>query len=167
MSDRAAMQQAQLDVITVTLMREGINKHRARELADHFVNFTLTPPLPVQEPVGYVKGTYAGRLIYDTINPAVCLPVGMALYTAPLSVQEPVAWLYPEGFEALQNGKCWTTYPTEHEDCNIPLYTASPQRPWVRLTEQERNDLEDALGLVIGKPLFDAIEAALKEHNHG
>ena len=80
-------------------------------------------------------------------------------------VQEPVAWLYPEGLEALQNGKCWTTYPTEHEDCNIPLYTASLQRPWVRLTEQERNDLEDALGLVIGKPLFDAIEAALKERN--
>jgi hypothetical protein len=46
------MQQALVDVITVTLMREGINKHRARELADHFVNFTLTPPLPVQEPVG-------------------------------------------------------------------------------------------------------------------
>jgi hypothetical protein len=44
-------QQARVDVITVTLMREGINKHRARELADHFVNFTLTPPLPVQEPV--------------------------------------------------------------------------------------------------------------------
>ena len=33
-------QQARVDVITVTLMREGINKHRARELADHFVNFT-------------------------------------------------------------------------------------------------------------------------------
>ena len=100
MSDRAAMQQAQLDVITVTLMREGINKHRARELADHFVNFTLTLPLPVQEPVGYVKGTYAGRLIYDTINPAVCLPVGMALYTAPLPVQES---LTEEEIEAIGN----------------------------------------------------------------
>jgi hypothetical protein len=44
-------QQARVDVITVNLMREGIDKHRARELADHFVNFTLTPPLPVQEPV--------------------------------------------------------------------------------------------------------------------
>ena len=41
-------QQARVDVITVNLMREGIDKHRARELADHFVNFTLTPPLPVQ-----------------------------------------------------------------------------------------------------------------------
>ena len=35
-------------MITVNLIREGIDKHRARELADHFVNFTLTPPLPVQ-----------------------------------------------------------------------------------------------------------------------
>ena len=53
-------------------------------------------PLPVQEPVGYVKGTYAGRLIYDTINPAVCLPVGMALYTAPLPVQRPWVGLTEE-----------------------------------------------------------------------
>jgi hypothetical protein len=45
---RPEQQQARVDVITVTLMREGINKHRARELADHFVNFTLTPPLPEQ-----------------------------------------------------------------------------------------------------------------------
>ena len=51
---RPEQQQARVDVITVTLMREGINKHRARELADHFVNFTLPPPLPVQEPVGWV-----------------------------------------------------------------------------------------------------------------
>ena len=43
-------------------------------------------------------------------------------------VQEPVAWLYPEGFEALQAGKCWTAYPTEHEDCKIPLYTTPQQQ---------------------------------------
>ena len=41
-------EQARVDVITVHLVREGINKHRARELANHFVNLTLTPPLPVQ-----------------------------------------------------------------------------------------------------------------------
>ena len=50
-------QQARVDVITVTLMREGIDKHKARELADHFVNFTLTPPLPVQEPLEQVSPT--------------------------------------------------------------------------------------------------------------
>ena len=42
---------------------------------------------------------------------------------------------------------------------------ALAQRPWVGLTEQERNDLEDALGLVIGKLSFDNIEAKLKELN--
>ena len=41
---------------------------------------------------------------------------------------EPLAWLYPEGLEALQNGKCWTAYPTEHEDCKIPLYTTPQQQ---------------------------------------
>ena len=102
----------------------------------------------------------------DSDNPDIQLRAAVTLRAALAQpLQEPLAWLYPEGLKALQNGKCWTTYPTEHEDCNIPLYTASPQRPWVRLTEQERNDLEDALGLVIGKPLFDAIEAALKERN--
>lgn len=33
----------QMDVIVVNLVREGINKHRARELAEHFIKHT-TPP---------------------------------------------------------------------------------------------------------------------------
>lgn len=33
----------QMDVIVVNLVREGINKHRARELAEHFIKNT-TPP---------------------------------------------------------------------------------------------------------------------------
>ena len=33
----------QIDVIVVNLVREGINKHRARELAEHFIKHT-TPP---------------------------------------------------------------------------------------------------------------------------
>ena len=41
---------------------------------------------------------------------------------------EPAAWLYPEGLEALQAGKCWTAYPTKHETCDIPLYTTPQQR---------------------------------------
>jgi hypothetical protein len=40
------------------------------------------------------------------------------------AVQEPLAWLYPEGLAALQNGKCWTAYPTMHDGCNIPIYTS-------------------------------------------
>ena len=40
--------------------------------------------------------------------------------------QEPVAWLYPEGLEALKAGKCWTAYGTKQDDnCNIPVYLAA------------------------------------------
>ncbi len=40
-----------------------------------------------------------------------------------------------------------------------------PQRTWIGLTEQERNDIEDYCEMMIGKPAFDDIEAKLKEKN--
>jgi len=39
------------DMVVVTLVREGIDKHRARELADHFA------AQPEQEPVAWVDGS--------------------------------------------------------------------------------------------------------------
>jgi hypothetical protein len=46
----------------------------------------------------------------------------------------PVAWLYPEGLEALQKGKCWTAYGTKQgDDCSIPVFAHLPRRE----TEQE------------------------------
>jgi hypothetical protein len=41
----------QMDVIVVNLVREGINKHRARELAEHFIKHT-TPPAAQRQWVG-------------------------------------------------------------------------------------------------------------------
>ena len=41
---------------------------------------------------------------------------------------EPVAWVYPDGLEALKNGKCWTAYGTHQNEIMSPLYTAPPQR---------------------------------------
>jgi len=48
-----------------------------------------------------------------------------------------------------------------------PLYTKPQpsQKPWVGLTEKERNDIEDWCEMMIGKPAFDSIEAKLKEKN--
>ena len=89
-------------------------------------------------------------------------------WKAAQTVQEPVAWLYPEGLEALQNGKCWTAYPTEHEDCNIPLYTASPQRQWVGLTEFQFAEIYNKWNDSNGSTpwgLNQALEAKLKELN--
>jgi len=40
-----------------------------------------------------------------------------------------------------------------------------PRKPWIGLTEQERNDLEDYCEMIIGKAAFEAIEAKLKERN--
>jgi len=42
------------DVIVVNLVREGINKHRARELAEHFIKLT-TPPAPQRTWVGLTE----------------------------------------------------------------------------------------------------------------
>jgi hypothetical protein len=41
----------------------------------------------------------------------------------------------------------------------------NPKRTWVGLTEQQRNAIEDACKMIIGKPAFDAIEKQLKENN--
>jgi hypothetical protein len=38
---------------------------------------------PAQEPVARVTGVYGGRFTYEPLNPAMVLPVGMALYSAP------------------------------------------------------------------------------------
>lgn len=38
---------------------------------------------PAQEPVARVSGTYGGKFVYDPINRATILPVGMALYSSP------------------------------------------------------------------------------------
>lgn len=88
------------------------------------------------------------------------------------TVQEPVAWLYPEGLKALQNGKCWTAYPTQHEDCNTPLYIAMPpmpvQRPWQGLTEQDMPSGENPMfdhKYFIGGMVYAA--KVLHDKNHG
>ena len=52
--------------------------------------------------------------------------------------QEPVAWVYPEGVEALNAGKPWTAYGTRQEPNNIALYLSPqpdiPPYAWVTFT---------------------------------
>jgi len=38
---------------------------------------------PTQEPIAYVTGMSFGRFIVEPLNPAMVLPVGMALYSSP------------------------------------------------------------------------------------
>jgi alpha-D-ribose 1-methylphosphonate 5-triphosphate synthase subunit PhnL len=50
----------QMDVIVGNLVREGINKHRARELAEHFIKHT-TPPQRTW--VGLPESAFAGMTL--------------------------------------------------------------------------------------------------------
>jgi hypothetical protein len=79
--------------------------------------------------------------------------------------QEPVAWMDKDGdvlSASVVSGKGLR---------NIPLYTTPPQRTWVGLTDEERNDcLVDAdpcecLADPEAEELMRCIEAKLKEKN--
>ena len=127
------------DMIVVTLVREGINKHRARELADHFA------AQPVQEPIGEVVEVNNDGFKCEFSQH---LPVGTKLYTTPpLPEQEP--------WGACVSGRVFVGALPEHvrkltEDDGLPiqlLYTAPPQRPWQGMTEQDMPSGED--------PMFD------------
>jgi hypothetical protein len=88
----------------------------------------------------------------------------------PAPVQEPVAWpclIAEADFE--QNT---ITLEMQCSDYKVGagqhwLHTTPPaaQKPFVGLTEQERNNIEDYCEMIVGKPTFDAIEAKLKEKN--
>lgn len=59
----------QMDLIVVNLVREGINKHRARELAEHFIKHTH--PQPKREPLtGVIEvkeiGYHSLQLIFES-----------------------------------------------------------------------------------------------------
>ena len=68
------------DMVVVSLVREGINKHKARELADHFA------AQPVQEPVGEVVEVSDNGFRCDFNRR---LAVGTRLYIAPPAAQRP------------------------------------------------------------------------------
>jgi len=84
----------------------------------------------------------------------------------PEQEQEPVAWVYPEGLEALKAGKPWTAYGTRQEPNNTALYL-SPQPDiapyaWVTFTPYGDEDdvwYENPKGQLLEgwtyKPLYD------------
>jgi len=80
------------DMVVVSLVREGINKHRARELADHFA------AQPMQEPVAYYhphKGFYWAKPTHISA-PTVVDVEPLPLYATPPAAQRPWVGLEPE-----------------------------------------------------------------------
>ena len=139
-----------MDMVVGNLVREGINKHRARELADHFI-----------KQCNYTNGYCTGRS--DLL--------------AEQKAHQPVAWMYDiarYGPTDLR-GQQWRpaisrTKPNIHDSLvryMTPLYTfPSASKPWVGLTQQ---DIDIAFDDTQEGGGFDefarAIEAKLKEKN--
>jgi hypothetical protein len=81
---------------------------------------------------------------------------------------EPVAWMN-------KHGACKTSLFREmeagaKEEYTIPVYTTPPQRTWVKLTENQIDELEkEFIGFSVPNiyNFVQAIEAKLKEKNHG
>ena len=109
-----------------------------------------------------------------------------ALRQALETEQEPVAWMYTSQWKS--NERFITTYQSElttyKADKVWPLYTAPPKREWVGLNHFDRtllrtthaplktiyHDKNNSVCVEMVSDwdvFFDAIEAKLKEKNHG
>jgi hypothetical protein len=131
------------DMVVVTLVREGINKHRARELADHFAT-PLAAAQPEQEPVAYDK-TELNRFVQD---------------------------LYDEKMQEGKHGHYETMFHVVHQAIK-KVAPPVPQRQWVGLTDEEMSDTVADMEVDFGDLLWKVvcltklIEAKLKERNNG
>jgi hypothetical protein len=113
---------------------------------------------------------YQSRMSVQRFDEAV-----KALRQALETEQEPVAWRYkyPDGVWRFSNGERVNgSDPIKSQ----PLYTAPPKKQWVGLTDEERHsirewqEIQKELGPVWAPMmlyLYLAIEAKLKEKNHG
>ena len=110
------------------------------------------------QPDPYAKG-YADAMNWKVQNHIEHLP-------AAQPEQEPVAWVYPEGLDALKAGKPWTAYGTRQEPNNTALYLSPqpdiPPYAWVTFTPYGDEDdvwYENPEGQLLEgwtyKPLYD------------
>jgi hypothetical protein len=146
-------------MVVVSLVREGINKHKARELADHFA------AQPKQEPA---HGDI--RALKHRIHGLEGELIGYKKIIADLEaerepVQKPAACRFCHDARGCWAWQCY--HCGEIDDVQKPIPPAA-QRPWVGLTEQDMPSGED--------PMFDhqyfiagMVYAAkvLQDKNHG
>jgi hypothetical protein len=165
------------DMVVVSLVREGINKHKARELADHFA----TQPVQQAEPI---CPECKAAVLYE------CVACSSNNYPPQQQAEPPPEWplvkniLDEYGLDAIAFVAEWkaaqldkTSFTNwwngDYDDSENPhepdsaAYWAwagwqAAQRPWVGLTKVQQDDFADAYG---SYEAVCAIEAKLKERN--
>ena len=90
------------EVIVANLVREGIGKHRARELADHFINLTNAQ----QEPVAYLCENAVGHKYFRWKKPSSTYKP-IALYTSPQQPTVPDLIHHTDTSETLEYIQGW------------------------------------------------------------
>jgi len=132
----------QMDVIVVNLVREGINKHRARELAEHFIKHTH--PQPKRETPKAGDG-------YDLFYEAVRL-LDNAIFAQSGDVVRHDLAAHKEALDFFN-----------HVFTKLDLTPSQPKREWVGLTTAEFDEIHES-----HDTLHDAMWATitkLKEKN--
>jgi len=176
------------DMVVVSLVREGINKHRARELADHFA----TPPaLPMKAADEFelhrllAEERYTVRQLSRALREQVESPtfMGEPLITPPAAQPEqqaePCIGKDPrcpcQDGDACHYKDCGDTkaWPVPEQQAKpigfinspgpITQYIIPTQRPWVGLTDEDRRKF--AAAQYGREDLLIAAEAKLKERN--
>jgi hypothetical protein len=118
-----------------------------------------------------IDALYKTKLLFESHGqyPHTLREVDEALAAArELKALKPVAWMLPEYGDVL---------PASQADgtgiYNIPLYTAPPRKPWVGLTDEERNEMRSIVqghtkidAPTYGLTLQYATEEVLKEKNN-
>jgi len=149
------------DMVVATLVREGINKHRARELADHFA------AQPEQEPVGYDK-TDLNRFVQDLYDEKMQEGKHGHYETMFYVVHRAIKKVAPPKQQAEPVISAWSLREVYFDEDGEPLMHRSPpaaQRPWQGLTDEDRRKF--AAAQYGWEDLLIAAEAKLKERNRG
>ena len=136
------------------LAREMVKGDKSVNWLARAIEAAVREELAKQVPVARATGYYGGRSVVEVLNPAAIIPVGMALYAAPMPVvqQEPVAWCF------VQNG--FTHYTDDKRDWYdavgveevTPLYAAPVVQPDMVMVPME--------------PTEAMIDAAMNRYKH-
>jgi hypothetical protein len=142
---REAEQIQWMEMVTANLVREGIDKHKARELAAHF--YGLAPAAPVQEPLMvdiYPPATQRDRWMYEQGRLAERDPRS---HTTPPAQPTPVpltggrARDMPDCWVVIKDGRIIATHdePCHHDGIQAVRYAPAAQpAPTVQEPEQQQ-----------------------------